>query len=85
MDSIVMDILDDPVATEALKPVMEAISQVLTPQTDEPTAASEAITAEMNMAMLQYMPLRGILSFGGGNVELPPAVRGLLNMPAEEE
>ena len=85
MDSIVMDILDDPVATEALKPVMEAISQVLTPQTDEPTAASEAITAEMNMAMLQYMPLRGILSFGGGQVELPPAVRGLLNMPAEEE
>ena len=85
MDSIVMDILDDPVATEALKPVMEAISQVLTPQTDEPTAASEAITAEMNMAMLQYMPLRGILSFGGGQVELPPAVRGLLGMPAEEE
>ena len=85
MDTIVMDILDDPVATEALKPVMEAISQVLTPQTDEPTAASEAITAEMNMAMLQYMPLRGILSFGGGQVELPPAVRGLLNMPAEEE
>ena len=85
MDSIVMDILDDPVATEALKPVMEAISQVLTPQTDEPTAASEAITAEMNMAMLQYMPLRGILSFGGGQVELPPAVRGLLGMGAEEE
>ena len=48
-------------------------------------AASEAITAEMNMAMLQYMPLRGILSFGGGQVELPPAVRGLLGMPAEEE
>jgi len=85
MDSIVMDILDDPVATEALKPVMEAISQVLTPQTDEPTAASEAITTEMNMANMKYMPLRGILSFGGGNVELPPAVRGLLGMGTEEE
>ena len=85
MDSIVMDILDDPVATEALKPVMEAISQVLTPQSDEPSAASEAITAEMNMAMLKYMPLRGILSFGGGAVELPPAVRGLLGMGSEEE
>ena len=29
-------------------------------------AAKEAISDEMNAAMLQYMPLRGPVSFGGG-------------------
>ena len=29
-------------------------------------AAAEAITEAMNMAMMNYMPLRGALSFGGG-------------------
>ncbi len=85
MDSIVMDILDDPEASEALKPLIEAIGQTLHPQTDgEPTAASEAITDEMNMAMLKYMPLRGILSFGGGAIELT-GIQGLLGMGEEEE
>ena len=29
-------------------------------------AAKEAISADMAMAMMKYMPLRGMLSFGGG-------------------
>lgn len=85
MDSIVMDILEDPEAAGAMKPLIEAIGQTLHPQTDgEPTAASEAITDEMNLAMLKYMPLRGILSFGGGNLELP-GIQGLLGMGEDEE
>ncbi len=83
MDSIVMDILEDPEAAEALKPLMSAIKDTLTPE-DSSDAASEAITDEMNMAMLKYMPLRGIFSFGGGNVELS-GIAGLLGMPEEEE
>ena len=29
-------------------------------------AAGEAISEEMSMAMINYMPIRGALSFGGG-------------------
>ena len=83
MDSIVMDILEDPVATEALQPLMEAIRDTLTPQGQGSEAASEAISDDMTMAMLKYMPLRGALSFGGGNIEIS-AIQGLLGMGAEE-
>lgn len=83
MDTIVMDILDDPEATEVLKPLIEAIGGTLNPQQDTTEAAKEAITDEMTMAMLKYMPLRGALSFGGGNIELT-GIRGLLGMPEEE-
>lgn len=83
MDTIVMDILDDPEATEVLKPIIEAIGGTLGPQQDTTEAAKEAITDEMTMAMLKYMPLRGALSFGGGNLELT-GIRGLLGMPEEE-
>ena len=30
-------------------------------------AAKEAISEDMTMAMMKYMPLRGILSFGGAD------------------
>ena len=84
MDSIVMDIMDDPAAVEVLQPLMSAIKDTLMPSEEGSEAAKEAITDEMSMAMLKYMPLRGILSFGGGNLELP-GLQGLLGMPAEEE
>ena len=83
MDSIVMDILEDPEATEALQPLMDAIKDTLTPQGQGSEAASEAISDDMTMAMLKYMPLRGALSFGGGNIEIS-AIQGLLGMPADE-
>ena len=37
---------------------------------DADSAASEAITSEMNEAMMRYMPLRGPVSFGGGTVTM---------------
>ena len=84
MNSIVMDILDDPMAAEALQPLMAAMKDTLMPSEEGSEASKEAITDEMSMAMLKYMPLRGILSFGGGNIELS-GLQGLLGMPAEEE
>ena len=84
MDSIVLDILDDPAAAEAMQPVLTAIKQTLMPE-DSSAAASEAITDDMSLAMLKYMPLRGILSFGGGNLELASGIQGLLGMGEEEE
>ena len=84
MDTIVMDILEDEEAVEALKPVIEAIGSTLQPQNDGNEAAREAISAEMTIAMMKYMPLRGALSFGGGAIELT-GIQGLLGMPEEEE
>ena len=83
INTIVMDILEDPVATEALQPLMDAIKDTLAPQNQGSEAASEAITDEMTMAMLKYMPLRGALSFGGGNIQIS-SIQGLLGMPTEE-
>ncbi len=65
-DSILMDILADPHAAAVLKPLLESIRAAFAPPADESdknSAASEAITEEMNLAMLRYMPLRGMLSF----------------------
>ena len=69
LDTIFMDLMADPAAVEALSPILDAIRKALTPAADDRSeAASEAITAEMNLAMMNYMPLRGILAFGGGAV-----------------
>ena len=38
------------------------------PPEDASEAAQEAVSTDMSMAMMQYMPIRGALSFGGGAV-----------------
>lgn len=66
-DSIFGDILADARATEALKPLLDTMRALFAPAPEDGTteAAKEAISDEMTLAMLKYMPLRGILSFGG--------------------
>lgn len=69
MDTIFMDLMADPEAMEVMQPMMGAIQRALTPGSeDKSAAAAEAITEEMNLAMMKYMPLRGALSFGGGSI-----------------
>lgn len=69
MDTIFMDLLADPDAMKVLQPMMETIQRALTPGSEDVSAAAaEAITEEMNLAMMKYMPLRGALSFGGGAI-----------------
>ena len=69
MDTIFMDLMADPEAMEVMQPMMGAIQRALTPGSEDVSAAAaEAITEEMNLAMMKYMPLRGALSFGGGFV-----------------
>ena len=84
VDTIIMDILEDPEATEVLQPLVDAIKETLVPQGQGSEAAKEAVSDEMTMAMLKYMPLRGALSFGGGNIQIS-GIQGLLGMPAEED
>ena len=66
-DSIFMDILSDPNAAAKIEPMLLQLKRVFVH--DDDTASSdkdEAVSKDMSLAMLNYMPLRGVLQFGGG-------------------
>ena len=69
VNSIFMDILADPKAAEIMKPFIASATAAFNPPEEEKSdAATEAISDEMGMAMLNYMPLRTALSFSAGQV-----------------
>lgn len=79
MDSIVMDLLADPKAAALIQPMMKSIMSGLNPDGDQGSdVAREAISEEMNLAMIQYMPLRGALSFCGGAID-PAMIQNMLD------
>ena len=79
MDSIVMDLLADPKAAALIQPMMRSIMSGLNPDGDQGSdVAREAISEEMNLAMIQYMPLRGALSFCGGAID-PAMIQNMLD------
>ena len=79
MDSIVMDLLADPKAAALIQPMMRSIMSGLNPEGDQGSdVAREAISEEMNLAMIQYMPLGGALSFGGGAID-PAMIQNMLD------
>ena len=45
--------------------MIDGIGAVFAPSGEESEAAKSAVSDEMSMAMMNYMPLRGMLSFGG--------------------
>ena len=67
-DSIFMDIMADPKAAPVMREYMKQTMQIFGHEEQEggTDAAKEAISEDMTLAMMQYMPLRGALSFGGG-------------------
>ena len=65
-NSIMMDILSDPKGKEIAGEFMRKGLAIFSG--GQESSGSEAITSDMSMAMLNYMPLRGVLSFGGGAV-----------------
>ena len=69
-DSIMMDIMADPRAMEAIGPMLAMVQQALAPEEGEggSDAAREAVSEEMGMAMMRYLPLRGLLSFAGDKI-----------------
>ena len=67
-NSIFMDIMADPKGAAVMKAAMEQMKAVFNggdSDENKSEAASEAISDEMNMAMMNYMPLRGMISFSG--------------------
>ena len=62
-DSIFMDVMADPKAVKTIGPMLATIQKAFAPNPDASDTAQEAVSADMSMAMMQYMPLRGLLSF----------------------
>ena len=70
-DSIYLDVMADPKAREIMTGFMQKTMEVFGHEEESggTEAAREAISEDMTMAMMKYMPLRGILSFGGPECE----------------
>ena len=71
VDSIFMDVMADPKAAAVMRDFMKKTMEIFgrEEQENNSEAAKEAITEEMNMAMMNYMPRRGAFSFGGATPE----------------
>ena len=71
MNTIYMDLMDDPSAMKALAPMMNQIKEVFSGLNETgDSAASEAISSDMTDAMLAYMPLRGLVSFIADQIDI---------------
>ena len=70
MNTIFMDLMQDPEAMKVIGPMMKSIGEVLGGSGDEDSSASEAISDDMTAAMLNYMPLRGLVSFVGDQIDV---------------
>jgi len=68
MNSIVMDLVRDPRAKEVIAPLISGASAIFGDGEGGSDVANEAVSEEMTMAMLQYMPMRSMLGFSGGAV-----------------
>ena len=78
INSIFLDILDDPRDREIVAPLLKVMQEGFGASADEEGGAgAEAITEEMNLAMLRYMPLRTLLSFAGEKAD-PAALDQIL-------
>ena len=70
-DSIYLDVMADARGREIMSAFMKKTMEIFGHEQESAgtEAAKEAISEEMTMAMMKYMPLRGILSFGGADAE----------------
>lgn len=76
LDTTFMDLMADEKAASIIGPMMKLDGIT----GGDGAAASAAISKEMIMAMLQYMPLRGLSSFGGSNSVPKEQLLALLDM-----
>ena len=77
-DSIILDIRKSPKAYAIVKQMTaQAMGSLGAPQEETGAAASEAIGDEMMEAMMNYMPLRSLISFSGGQLS-HEVLQGLL-------
>ena len=68
MDSIFLDLMANAKARTVLKPLLDAMTQTLGGSPDDSDVATSAISPDMMQAMMQYMPIRNLLSFAPGSM-----------------
>jgi beta-glucosidase len=68
LDTTLGDLMENPEAAQFLGGLMQGSIFSSMETEEESDAAKEAISKDMMMAMIKYMPLRAILSFGNGSV-----------------
>jgi beta-glucosidase len=71
MNTLIGDLLRDSERADMIREFLKPIDETFMSVQDEETGgdvADQAVTLEMKMAMFDNMPLRNILSFGGGKV-----------------
>ena len=64
-DTIVMDLMKNPAAMKVFEPFVTKLQEVFGGGETEDSSGG-AISDDMQRAMMLYMPVRGMLSFGGG-------------------
>ena len=70
-DSIFKDLMASPKAMAILKPLLEQMMATFTGAATEGDSEKSPISSDMLQAMMQYLPLRGVMAFSGG--KLTPA------------
>lgn len=71
LDTTFGDVMENEKAAAAIHKFMEGSELFASPEEKgESDVAAEAISAEMQEAMMRYMPLRGMISFSGGAMTL---------------
>ena len=81
-NSIFMDIMANPKGAAVMKAAMQQMQSAFgggEGEENKSEAASEAISDEMNMAMMNYMPLRAMVSFSGVSREQLQALLDQIN------
>ena len=69
VNSIFLDVMANPKAQAVFGPFIEkAFAAFHSSEEATSDVASEAVSSEMTMAMINYMPIRGALSFGDGGI-----------------
>ena len=76
-DTIFMDVMDDPALSGKLQPIIKAGMDAFSTAENEEVSevAREAITDEMNQAMIRYLPLRGVVTFGDSDITYDDIVK----------
>lgn len=69
-DTCLDDLMGNPKAMEILMPLQHTINAGVSNDAEEGSVSTEAITKEMQLAMMRYTPLRSIVSFSQGALSM---------------
>ncbi len=78
LDSTIGDLMEDPIANQYIQQMMKQSAFLEQAKPEESDAAKQAISAEMMQAMMNYMPVRAVISFGFAEISLKE-LQGLLD------